>query len=204
MTRFVRQLSGAMALTAALASSACTETVTFRPLQSRISPYSPVTIEVDYEQRTIRAVPDPVIIWFNSENNLSQILWTVRCVKGEGDGKDDVACPKDATVIVRPKEGCSKTLFGATAGAPDGEIRIRPPHNAIPSGIPNVEEARQLFKPKGENDTFCDGSSKANEVPMELSESVHDIGWVYEIEVRQPGHEPFILDPMAWIETSVP
>ncbi len=205
MTRFSRQLPGAMALIAALVASGCTtyESIIFRPLRSTVSPYSTVTIAIDYESEIIRVAPDPVIIWFDSENPMSQILWTVRCVLGDGHDQDDVACPKDATVIIRPKEGCSKTLFGATAGAPDGEIRIRPPHNAIPSGIPNVDEAKQLFKRQDEIPTFCDGSPK-DEIPMKLSESVHDIGWVYEIEVRRPGRKPFKVDPITWIETTKP
>ncbi|MEM7584851.1 MAG: hypothetical protein AAF560_15775 [Acidobacteriota bacterium] len=205
MRRNPRPITSAMALLTALITMGCAtpgDRVVISPLQSLTSPYSTVTIEVDHERELIRVDPDPVIIWFDSKNPLSQMLWTVRCTLGEGHSKDDVACPRDATVIIRPKEGCSKTLFGATADAPAGEIRIRAPHNAIASGIPNAEEARQLFKV--ESDTFCDGSSREDEIPMELSESVHDIAWVYEIEVRRPGRKPFKLDPVTWIETSQP
>ena len=188
---------------AALLTSGCpnSETVTFSPLAPVLSPYSEVTIEIDYENRQIRATPDPVIIWFESTNPRSQILWTVRCVKGAGKHLDDVTCPDDSTVIIRPKEGCSKSLFGATQGAPAGEIRIQAPFNAVASGEPDAEEAQALFAAERSAETACDGSSKVEAEPMELSQSVSDIKWVYEIEVRRPGLEPFVLDPVTWIES---
>ena len=186
----------------ALIGTGCTTpgSVTFNPLSPAVNPYSHVVIEIDHEKRQIRANPDPVIIWFDSANPYSQILWTVRCVQVEPGNKDDVTCPRDSTVIIRPKKGCSKTLFGATAGVPEGEIRIRAPFNAVASGQPNTEEARGLFSTQKASEIGCDGKPLAEEIPMELSQSVHDIKWVYEIEVRRPGQKPFILDPAAWIE----
>ncbi len=176
------------------------DVVGVRALTPRVSPYSEVTLEIDYQRRTIRAIPDPVIIWVDSENPLSQILWTVRCAEGEGKEHDDVTCPDDATVILRPKPGCSKTVFGATAGAPEGEIHIRAPANAIASGVPDPEEAEALYAQTTKSDTFCDGSDKASHGLMKMRQSVHDLMWVYEIEVRQPGKDPFKVDPAAWIE----
>ena len=204
---FVRHAPFAALLAASLLAAGCAtgggdeaDVVTFRTLTPRLSPYSEVTLEIDHEARTIRALPDPVIIWVESQNPLSQILWTVRCAEGEGHEHDDVTCPEDATVIVRPKPGCSKTLFGATAGAPDGEIHIRAPANAVASGVPDLEEAEKLFASSAEGDTFCDGSDKKSHGLMKMRQSVHDLMWVYEVEVRQPGQDSFKVDPAAWIE----
>lgn len=203
-----RALGTVLLLTAMVAiggfSTGCTTTdtadaVTFRALQPVISPFSEVTIEIDPEKRKIRPVPDPVIIWFDSQNPLAQVLWTVRCVGNEQGHKDDVTCPRDMTVIIRPKEGCSATLFGATAGAPDGEIRIRAPLNAVASGEPNFEEATAKLNASAKADRHCDGTSKREDTPMQLSQSKHDIKWAYEIEVQR-GDDSFRLDPAIWIE----
>lgn len=204
MPSLYRHIPATALLATALLATGCAaggdDFVGFRTLTPRVSPYSEVTVEIDYERRTIRAIPDPVIIWVDSKNPLSQILWTVRCSVGEGKAHDDVACPDDATVILRPKPGCSKTLFGSTAGAPEGEIHIRAPTNAVASGVPNLEEAEALFTQTAKSDTFCDGSDKASHGLMKMRESVHDLMWVYEIEVRQPDQDSFKVDPAAWIE----
>jgi len=200
--RFRPLLVSAGLVLIALLAAGCTSpgSVTFSPLAPVVNPFSQVLIEIDHENRQIRATPDPVIIWFDSANPYSQILWTVRCVSVDRRNKDDVTCPRDTMVIIRPKKGCSTTLFGATASAPEGEIRIRAPFNAVASGEPNTEEARSLLSTDETSETACDGTPRAEAIPMELSQSAHDIKWVYEIEVRRPGQKPFILDPAAWIE----
>ncbi len=188
-------------LAAALLAAGCaSQGVAFRALEPRVSPYAEVTLEIDFKNRVIRAVPDMVIIWFESKNPLSEILWTARCVEGEGMEMDDLVCPEGATVVIRPKPGCSKTLFGATRNAPAGEIHIRSPHNAVPSGKPNVEEAESLMAAQAKTTVLCDGSDKKSHGEMVLTQSVHDIYWGYEVEARRPGDEPFLVDPAAWIE----
>ncbi|MEM7353681.1 MAG: hypothetical protein AAF657_22980 [Acidobacteriota bacterium] len=200
--RALRTVLSSTALIALLGiTSGCVaDGVTFRTLEPVLSPFSEVTLEIDHENRTIQPDPDPVIIWFDSQNPLSQILWTVRCVHHEEGNKDDITCPPNMTVIIRPKEGCSTTLFGSTEGAPEGEIRIQAPANAVASGEPNLEEATALLAESKETETHCDGTSKKDDMPMQLSQSKHDIKWAYEIEVRR-GEDSFSLDPAVWIET---
>lgn len=200
--RIVRLSVRVALLAAALLAAGCatTEGVNFRTLEPRLSPYAEVTLEVDFENRVIRAVPDTVVIWFESENPISEILWTVRCVEGEGMKMDDLVCPRGYEVVIRPKKGCSKTLFGATEGDPAGEIHLRSPENAVTSGRPRPEEASSLFVAQAAADAYCDGSSKKAHADMVLSQSVHDIYWGYEVEARRPGDEPFRVDPSAWIE----
>jgi hypothetical protein len=169
------------------------ETTTFKPLVSTVSPYETVTIRIDFERERIEVTPDPAVIWYESRNPISQALWTVRCVMGP-DGHDEMACPPDVTVTIRPKKGCSGTLFGKE------EITIREGDNAIPSGEPNGDELLELFRRQDASERFCDGRSKKEVGLMPMQESVHDYMWVYEVIVRRGGEELFRVDPEMWIE----
>lgn len=202
----VRHGAGAALLAAAFLAAGCCTTgtareagVAFRVLEPRLSPYAEVTLEVDFKNRVIRAVPETAVIWFESKNPISEILWTVRCVEGEGMMADDLVCPPEYKIVIRPKKGCSPTLFGATASSPAGEIRIHGPNNAVVSGRPHVEEARKLLAAPSA-DVFCDGSTKESHGLMVLTQSVHDIYWGYEVEASSPRDKPFSVDPSVWIE----
>lgn len=199
--RIVHDGARAALLAAALLAAGCAthEGVVFRALEPRLSPYAEVTLEVDFKNRVIRAVPETVVIWFESRNPISEILWTVRCVEGEGMEMDDLVCPPGYEIVIRPKKGCSTTLFAGAESSPSGEIHIRSPHNAVASGKPHVEEAHRLFAVKAD-DVYCDGTTKKSHGLMVLTQSVHDIYWGYEVEARRPGDEPFLVDPSAWIE----
>lgn len=169
------------------------ETTTFKPLQSTVSPYETVTIQLDFEKGTIHVTPDPSVIWYESRNPISQALWTVRCVVGPG-GHDEETCPRDVTVTIRAKKGCPENLFGAE------EITIREGHNAIPSGLPDGDLLMELFRKQEASERYCDGTSKKERGLMPMKESVHDFMWVYEVIVRRGEKELFRVDPEMWVE----
>jgi len=170
------------------------ETTTFKALQSTVSPYETVTLQLDFEKGRADVTPDPAVIWYESKNPISQLLWTVRCVAVSEGGHDEVTCPREVTVTIRAKQGCSATLFGAE------EITIREGHNAIPSGLPNGDELRELFRRQEKSDRFCNGLLKKDHPLMPMRESVHDYYWAYEVIVRRGGEEIFRKDPVVWLE----
>lgn len=214
-----RGLTPAALLVAALSAgcpASVQDSVTFHPLRSEQSPYETVTIELglDPDKQEVQSLgvhPEMAVIWFESVNPISQLLWTVRCTERVEGGKGEVSCPPDLRVVVRPKGACSKTLFGASPGAESGEILIRPGDNAIPSGRPNPDELRGLLRRKGEKAAPCaepkpcmpEAEARMAQEPEEvmiLRESVHDYQWVYEVLVYRGERELFSCDPEVWIE----
>lgn len=181
------------------------DSVTIEDLTSLQIPFAEVTIEIDLRKERIQVTPDPVVVWFDSENPISQILWAVRCIDGVGHEKKDVVCPDYMGVTIRPKRGCSPRLFGDERyweKHPDGAIPIQPGDNAIASGPMNARVVEQLFRAKEENPALlCDGRRMSKEeMAAMVPQGARDGMWVYQVIVSRSGEELFKLDPGVWIE----
>lgn len=191
-------------LLAPTSSFAQTERTCVYPKESFTSPYAPVIIRVDYDTKRLTVEPKTSTIYVNPENpkRPTQVLWLVECLnkmhyspadKRSGRVSDCLA-PGDELVI-RPKVGCSKELFG-------DELRIEREHTAITSGTPHPDVVEELFLRDTHSETLCDGRSRAKveqEMGMKLGGG-KDMTWAYDVVILRNGEVVMEVDPEIWIE----
>jgi hypothetical protein len=157
------------------------------PQQSFVWANAPVKIRLFYDREgkggRIAVEPEVAVLYLEpkDERKPSQVLWYVECKetdhqsRAEQPGGRTATCLRDGDeLVVRPKEGCSKELFGP-------EIRIRRGHNAVASGRPRSDLAGRLMAAEKDSDKLCDGSNRAErekESGMTLGRGT-DLSWFY-------------------------
>lgn len=184
------------------------ETVTIKPRTPFVAKHTEVTVSVDLGRKVTLAVePETAIIFADPEDErlVEQVLWRVEC---RMDGKL-ISCPDRVRLVtIKPKEGCSRELFG-----PGFEIDLGRA-TAVASGEPNLdvyyEEMKQYqarVNAMREKDASltdfvvdCGGDRRGQtRSAPEGIDPYNGITWQYDV-ILAVGKDEVVLDPEIWVE----